>query len=134
MIVELPIKIESALHLELSNVIWDALSKWSPFTIAVDGVCGAGKSTLARYLAWKLGMSIVETDMFLIDEPGSLDHRNLEMLNAIQSRLKSNRPVIVEGIFVLHTLASLKICPDFIVLVEQEGHDAKNTSFEQQFY
>jgi hypothetical protein len=78
-------------------------------------------------------MPAIETDTFLQDEQDSLEHRQQDLLQVIQSRLDLNRPVIVEGIFVLRTLAGLGVDPDFIVLVEREGHDGSH-SFEREFY
>lgn len=129
---ELPMKFETEHHRQLRNAVWYALPNWCRYIIAVDGVDGAGKSTLARYLAWQLGMPAIETDTFLKDEKDSLAHREQELLHVIQSRLAFNRPVIVEGIFILRTLATLDIQPDFIVFVEQEGHDGGH-SFEREF-
>jgi len=36
---------------------------WRAMIIAIDGRNGAGKTSLARYLAWQLGMPVLETDL-----------------------------------------------------------------------
>jgi hypothetical protein len=39
---------------------------WRAMTIGVDGRNGAGKSSLARYISWQLGMPVLETDLWLM--------------------------------------------------------------------
>ena len=36
-----------------------------PLLIAIDGVDGGGKSSLASWLAWQLGMPAVQLDLYL---------------------------------------------------------------------
>lgn len=38
---------------------------WQALTIAIDGRNGAGKTPVARYLTWQLGMPMLETDLWL---------------------------------------------------------------------
>ena len=97
--------------------------------IAVDGVEGAGKSALAGYLGWRLGMPAVHTDMFLV--PGQerpqagkwLHYRLPELKAVIDSRLDRGKPVIVEGVCLLNTLTEIGLSADYLIYVEQEGHD-----------
>ena len=90
---------------------------------------GAGKSTLAGYLGWRLGMPAVHTDMFLV--PGQekpevgkwLQYRLPELKAVISSRLDRGKPVIVEGVCLLKTLAEIGVSADYLIYVEQTGHE-----------
>jgi len=90
--------------------------------IAIDGVDGAGKTELARYLSWQLGMPAVETDLFLIPESG-LNYRQEDLAEVVHGRLRNERPLIVEGVRILHTLRSIGVKQDYLVWVEQIGHE-----------
>jgi hypothetical protein len=59
-------------HACLRDAIREALGPWRRFVIALDGVDAAGKSTLARYLAWQLGMPAIETDLYFDAAAGYL--------------------------------------------------------------
>lgn len=89
---------------------------WRKLTIAIDGRNGAGKSSLARYLAWQLGMPAVETDLWLV-ETSPIIHDIRPLQAVIDSRHKCNRPIIIEGVAVLRTLESLGVSPDFVIMV-----------------
>ena len=91
---------------------------WRRLTIGVDGRDGTGKSTLARYLAFKLGMPALETDMFLIQLGPPAVYRTDDLGKVIEYRHQRNRPVLVEGVFLLSTLKKLGLAPDFFVYVE----------------
>ena len=109
--------LETAQHRQLREAVWATLSGWHRFLIAIDGVDAAGKSTLARYLAWQLGMPAIETDTFLAED---LRYRDAELRSVLESRLAANRPVIVEGVRILHILRTLQLECDFLIWVEQE--------------
>ena len=91
-------------HTDLRDAIRTALGSWRRFVIAVDGVDAAGKSNLSRYLAWQLGIPVIETDLFLDPKRGGLHYRMDELRSVVLARLDLNRPVIVEGIRILRTL------------------------------
>lgn len=90
-------------------------------TIAIDGVDGSGKSTLSRFLAWQLGMPAIETDTIIpIDsEEPKPESRLLNLL--INSRHERNRPLIVEGVFVLRSLGEIGVIPEILIRVEANG-------------
>jgi EAL domain-containing protein (putative c-di-GMP-specific phosphodiesterase class I) len=119
-------------HIALIAAVKPRTIPWRKLTIAVDGFDGSGKSTLARFLAWQLGMPAVETDMVLragCSEPTP----DLERLrHLIESRHSLNRPVIVEGVFVLRTLQQLEIVPEFLIRVESAGCEG-SISWARQF-
>lgn len=122
-------------HIELAGILTKILKDpghphpWRRYTIAVDGVDGSGKSTLARFLAWELGMPTIEADL-LIDENAQHDASTMRRL--IDSRHKANRPVIVEGIFVLRALANAGVSVDFLIYVQAEGCEGSHI-FEDDF-
>jgi uridine kinase len=97
------------------------IKDWRKFTIAIDGVDGAGKSPLARFLAWQLQMPAIGTDLALIAEDRAIHHKNDLVKALIESR--HNRPVIVEGVFILRTPTQIEIDPDVLIRVEAEGQD-----------
>src|SRR5690606_41471548 len=85
-------------HASYAPSLHDAL----PIFIAIDGVDGAGKTELARYLSWQLGMPAVETDLFLIPESG-LTYRQEDLAEVVHGRLRHDRPLIVEGVRILRS-------------------------------
>lgn len=119
-------------HRDLINAVRPHLLPWRKMTIAVDGFDNAGKSTLARFLAWQLGMPVIETDMMFPFGGPEPTPNTCQLNRLIQSRLSRNRPVIVEGIFVLRSLSAAGIDPDFLVRVEASGRDGSH-SWEEQF-
>ena len=111
-------------HRRVQQAICAKLRSWRSFVVAVDGIDGAGKSTLSRYLAWQLEMPAIGTDLYLNGEEGELEYRLEDLKSVIAGRLERNRPVIVEGLQILRTLAALNIKPDFIIWVDQVGREA----------
>lgn len=94
--------------------------------IAIDGQPGVGKTTLGRYLAWMFNVSLIETDLFLLPNQGTLVHRNDEIDRIIKFRMNRPRPVIVEGTTVLRLLKSTGHRPDFHIHVTN-GNAPKST-------
>lgn len=113
-------------HRRVRDAIRGALGGWRRLVIAVDGVDAAGKSTLARYLAWQLGMPAVETDLFLDDAAVGLNYHIDQLKLVMNARLSLDCPVIIEGVRVLLLLQDLDLDCDFLVWVEQEGHDGSH--------
>ena len=92
---------------------------WRQMIIGVDGRNGAGKSSLARYLGWQLGMPVLETDLWLIRERPLYD----ELRDLVLWRHGRNRPVIVEGIELLDTLEKIGLRLDFLIFVTNESQE-----------
>jgi hypothetical protein len=65
-----------------------------PLLIGIDGADGCGKSSLASWLAWQLGMPTVHLDLYL-SRLHPLTWRISEVGNPIKDRLGNQRPVIV---------------------------------------
>ena len=105
-------------HKKLITELKGEIYPWRKYLIAIDGITGSGKSGLARYLAWKLDMPTVETDMLRNKNAIQPSYRLAELGNLIQERHELGRPVIVEGIFILDTLNKLGIEPDYVIYVK----------------
>jgi hypothetical protein len=85
--------------------------------VAIDGYPGVGKTSLGRFLAWRFNVSLIETDLFLIERQGRMVHRNDEIARILKKRIDIPRPVIVEGCAVLRLLSGLTRSPDFLIYV-----------------
>jgi hypothetical protein len=93
----------------------------NPLLIAIDGADGVGKSSLASWLAWQLGMPTVHLDLYLIRGSRPLKWRTDEVARLIQIRLDLGKPIIVEGILVLDVLDQISHSPDFLAYVSGKG-------------
>lgn len=93
--------------------------------VAIGGLPGVGKTTLARYLAYRFNVSLIETDLFLIRNQGVMTYREHWLNQVIGSRLDRpdpdwQRPVIVEGSTILRLLNNLGRKADFIIHVTND--------------
>jgi hypothetical protein len=88
--------------------------------IGIDGLDGAGKSTLAAWLSWQCGIPVVSLDLYLSSRVPPLQWRSADLRRVLESRLNGEirRPIIVEGILLLDALSSVDRAPDFTVFVE----------------
>jgi pantothenate kinase-related protein Tda10 len=82
-----------------------------PLLIAIDGPDGVGKSSLASWLAWQLGMPSVHLDLYVIRDSKPLKWMTDEVARLIQTRASLGRPIIVEGICVLDVLDQITRSP-----------------------
>ena len=113
----------------------------APKLVAIDGWPGVGKTTLGRFLSWRFNVSLLETDLFLIPQQGTLVYLNSQIVRIIDARLRSGmpRPIIVEGTAVLRLLAQIRRTPDFVIhisntLVTDRGSLAAEISeYESKF-
>ena len=103
--------------------VWTAMGSWRRFIIAIDGVDGAGKSTLGRYLSWQLGMPLIETDQFLTPNAGKLDYDFAVLRRIIEARTRLDRPIVVEGVRILALLRDVNVGKDFHIWVQRVGED-----------
>ncbi len=99
-----------------------AIGGWQAFIVGIDGIDRAGKSTLSRYLAWQLGVSVVETDLFLTQGPNGILYRYGELYSAIEYRLLRRQPVIVEGVCLLALLDAIGLKADTLIYVTRTGN------------
>jgi hypothetical protein len=103
---------------ELLHRIKEALTpNRLPLLIAIDGADGIGKSSLASWLAWQLGIPTVHLDLFL-GRPGSIQWRVEDLKRTVDCR--GERPLIVEGALVLDALEQIESKADFVVFVKGE--------------
>lgn len=100
---------------EAAQKLAPLLEDLPPKVVAIDGRSGAGKTTLARFLAWYFNSSLVELDLFLTE--GGLVRRASDVERIVRFRLEFRRPVFVEGLLVLDLLDSIGIKPDYTIYV-----------------
>jgi len=110
-------------HRELVSRLQPVVLPWRKLTIAVDGVDNSGKSTLGRFLAWQLGMPLLETDLLLKNRSGEIDHDLVTFTRLLNARHDLNRPAIVEGVLILRTLERVNVTSDFLIYVEATGRE-----------
>lgn len=110
-------------HRDLLSRFQPVVLPWRKLTIAVDGVDNSGKSTLGRFLAWQLGMPLIETDLLLKNRSGEIDHDLVTFRRLLNARHDLDRPAIVEGVLILRTLERVNVMPDFLIYVEATGRE-----------
>jgi len=113
-------------HRELVNKLEKRILPWRKLTIGIDGVDGVGKSPLARFLSWQLSMPYVETDMFLKEGDTFPSLRYNELKNIIDFRHIRNRPIIIEGLYLLEILENLNISLDILIYVKNKDFDGSD--------
>ena len=106
---------------ELLDQIKEALTpNRLPLLIAIDGADGIGKSSLASWLAWQLGMPAIQLDLYLTSlEP--VQWLTADLQRAVSRRLDRECPVIVDGVLVLDALDQIGRKADFLVRVDGCG-------------
>ncbi|KAF0190697.1 MAG: hypothetical protein FD165_2485 [Gammaproteobacteria bacterium] len=107
-------------HSHLIKEVQAHLYPWRKRTIGIDGHDGVGKSGLARYIAWELDLPAIETDLLIVRNAKPPAYRYDDLARLIDARHALNRPVIVEGVFLLHTLCKINVACDFLIYVENE--------------
>ena len=93
-----------------------------PLLIGIDGADGVGKSSLASWLAWQLGMPTVHLDFYLIHGSEPMAWMVKEINRIIGQRIDGERPMIIEGTFLLDILEQIEWQPDFLIYVSGEGN------------
>jgi hypothetical protein len=102
-----------------------------PLLIAIDGIWGIGKSSLASWLAWQLGMPSIHLDLFFADQSDlAKGWRTDDLTRAIDSRLRRPKlmPVIVEGICIRDALQKIERPHDFLIFVQSNGARSSHLS------
>ena len=120
-----PLLVAPARYLDVRTRIRDALgfpNERRPILIGIDGLDGSGKSGLAAWLSWQLEMPAIHLDVYIVPDTGPVKFRTDHLAGAVDARLKTARPAIVEGILLLDVLAGIGRRPDFLIYVEKEGH------------
>jgi len=114
-------------HERLFAAAWKELGEWRKFLVGIDGIDGSGKSTLARFLAWQMGMPTIESDLLLDPLKLGFNYRKDDLRRLIEARLNNDRPVIVEGVFLLRILDNLNLEPNYLIWIENQGWEGSNT-------
>lgn len=113
----------------LANELMPSLNSLSPTLIAITGSLCAGKTTLARFLAWYFNVALIETDHFLIPHQ-SLTYDATEIGRIVSNRLLMDRPIIVEGYSVLKVLVEIKRTPDIIIHLQNKSVKSAKRNIE----
>lgn len=104
----------------LTPVLYDLPGK----LIAIDGRPGVGKTTMARFLAWRFNVTLLETDLFMIRRQGRLIHHEDQVTRIIDGRLNRPRPIIVDGVNILRLLGAIQRPADFLIHVSNASLSA----------
>lgn len=129
---QLPQRLGGAID-SLAVQIWHRLPAWQRFLVALDGRDGAGKSTIAHYLSWRLGIPSIHLDQFRVC--GTYDEFHLDALNLVlSSRLENNKPIIIEGVLVLDALNEVGLRPDLWVYIQTCTREIFESDFEVRDY
>jgi hypothetical protein len=122
-----PLLVAPSAYIEARNHIRAVLgfpTERLPFLIGIDGVDGAGKSSLAAWLSWQLEMPTIALDLFIVPETKPIAFETAHLEAMIAARLAMRRPLIVEGILLLDALTPIRRQPDLLIFVEKEGHSS----------
>jgi uridine kinase len=87
-----------------------------PLLIVIDGADGCGKSSLASWLAWQLGMPAVQLDLYLT-ALHPIQWLTPELARVVNHRIDNNRPVIVDGVCALDAVDQIQRKADFLVFL-----------------
>jgi hypothetical protein len=122
-----PLLIALPQYRELRNCIRDALgfpTERRALLIGIDGLDGAGKSSLAAWLSWQLEMPAIHVDLYIVTDTDPLAFRTDHLAAAIEARLRLGRPIIVEGVLLLDVLDSIGHRPDFLIFVAKHRNQS----------
>ena len=87
-----------------------------PLLIAVDGADGVGKSSLASWLAWQLGMPALQLDLYLAGlHP--VQWLTQDLGRVVARRIDRKCPLIIDGVLALDALDQVGRKADFVVFV-----------------
>ena len=98
-----------------------------PLLIAIDGADGVGKTSLASWLAWQLGMPAIHLDCYL-EKGRPIRFKIPEFARMVEGRLGDGRPALVEGILVIDALEQIGKKPDFLIFLS----GSVNKAFESE--
>ena len=100
--------------------------------IAIDGLDGAGKTTIANFLAWQLGIAAISTDLFFSCSPNpELKYRDDEIEGILARRKELERVTIIEGILILKLLKRIGFEAEYLIQIEKRDHSTDLLSKKQ---
>jgi hypothetical protein len=82
-----------------------------------------GKSSLASWLAWQLGMPAVQLDLYLTSST-PVQWLMDDLARVVARRIDRRRPLIVDGVLVLDALEQIHRKVDFLVFVTSGQRDS----------
>lgn len=91
--------------------------------IAIDGRKQDGKSTLSRYLSYRLRMPCITGDVFQFKGDGGWVHRYDDIARIIKTCKENGWPVIIECIKVMEILDAVKCVPDYRVFIKDSANN-----------
>lgn len=110
----------------LCNNIHPLLKNFAYDVVSIDGMPTSGKTTIGRWLASQFNISLIETDLFMHGNRGSLVYNTEALDFVIKNRLERPSPVIVEGVLSRDLLYDLGIVPTYTIRIEQKGNYYNN--------
>lgn len=103
------------MQLDTFESLINHLEEFREGIIAIDGLHGVGKSTLASKISNRLGLRCLHLDDFLVRHQGAfLDHLRYDELSSALVK----RPVVVEGVCLLAALQRLAVSSNALVYVK----------------
>lgn len=97
----------------------------APLVIAIDGLAGIGKTSLARRVGTQLNFPVVECDLFIKKNCGNLHYPAILDLNqlgeTIAINLAGKKPVLVEGVLLRLVLENLQLSQVLHVYVKHRS-------------
>src|ERR1700689_614955 len=90
-----------------------------PLVIGIDGMPAAGKSGLARWLGWQLGIAIVELDLYRAAATNLPEWHYDHLRRVIGGRTAARQPLIIEGVFLCDALSAIDLEPYLLILVRK---------------
>jgi len=104
-----------------------------PLLIGIDGLDGAGKTSLAAWLSWQLEMPAIHLDFYIVRDSQPLQFLTGDLTNALNSRLVLRRPVIVEGILLLKVLREVGRTPDYLIFGHRASHQSSLRALTDEY-
>src|SRR5260221_11403008 len=90
-----PLLVAPPQYLDVRIRIRDALgfpNDRRPLLIGVDGLDGAGKSSLAAWLSWQLEMPTINLDLYIIRDTEPVAFSSDHLIVAVESFMRMGRP------------------------------------------
>ena len=102
-------------YLDAYRKVEQAIKSRNFCIIAIGGTVASGKSRLSRFLAWKLQLSLLETDLFLSHEntKGIVNYKYINEI--LENKKRHKQHIIVEGFSILPILNKFEDSEIFLV-------------------
>lgn len=108
------------MHCATPQEVTDAVRSMSAMRVGIDGIDGAGKSTLASELSSELGFPHISLDSFLEREQGGyVEHIDYPKLRAALEALQG---FVVEGVCLRQVLGRIQVQPEVYIYIKRVQH------------